>query len=59
MVLGWLDGDVGASRQLFWTMLVARWRCLDDIGAMLRHVVVKMGTRSAKMRHHTGKRVPR
>ena len=58
-VLGWLDGVVEASWRLFWAMLAPRWRCLVDVGAMLRHVVGKMGTKSAKMRQHRRKRVPR
>ena len=40
-------------------MLASRWRCLVDVGAMLRHVGSKMATKSAKMRHHRRKRAPR
>ena len=58
-VLGWLDGVVEASWRLFWAMLAPRWRCLVDVGAMLRHVGVKMATKSAKMRQHRRKRAPR
>ena len=58
-VLGWLDGMVEASCRLFWAMLAPRWRCLVDVGAMLRHVGDKMATKSAKMRHHKRKRAPR
>ena len=50
---------VEASWRLFWAMLVPRWRCLVDVGAMLRHVGDKMATKSAKMRHHRRKRAPR
>ena len=57
--LGWLDGFVEASSRLFWAMLAPRWRCLVDVGAMLRHVGGKMATKSAKMRHHRRKRAPR
>ena len=59
LVLGWLDGVVEASWRLFWAMLAPRWRCLVDVGAMLRHVGGKMATKSAKMRHHRRKRAPR
>ena len=48
-VLGWLDGVVEASWRLFWAMLAPRWRCLVDVGAMLRHVGGKMAAKSAKM----------
>ena len=58
-VLGWLDGVVEASWRLFWAMLAPRWRCLPDVGAMLRHVGGKMATKSAKMRQHRRKRAPR
>ena len=58
-VLGWLDGVVEASWRLFWAMLAPRWRCLVDVGAMLRHVGDKMATKSAKMRQHRRKRAPR
>ena len=58
-VLGWLDGVVEASWRLFWAMLAPRWRCLVDVGAMLRHVGGKMATKSAKMRQHRRKRAPR
>ena len=44
VVLGWLDGLVEASWRLFWAMLAPRWRCLVDVGAMLRHVGDKMAT---------------
>ena len=59
VVLGWLDGVVEASWRLFWAMLAPRWRCLVDVGAMLRHVGGKMATKSAKMRQHRRKRAPR
>ena len=49
---GWLDGMVEASWRLFWAMLAPRWRCLVDVGAMLRHVGDKMATKSAKMSQH-------
>ena len=58
-VLGWLDGVVEASWRLFWAMLAPRWRCLVDVGAMLRHVGSKMAIKSAKMRQHRRKRAPR
>ena len=58
-VLGWLDGVVEASWRLFWAMLAPRWRCLVDVGAMLRHVGGKMATKSAKMRLHRRNRAPR
>ena len=58
-VLGWLDGVVEASWRLFWAMLAPRWRCLVDGGALLRHVGGKTMTKSAKMRQHRRKRVPR
>ena len=58
-VLGWLDGMVGASWRLFGAMLAPRWRFLVDVGAMLRHVVGKMATKSAKRRHHRRKIAPR
>ena len=40
-------------------MSAPRWRCLADVGAMLRHVGDKMATKSGKMRHHRRKRAPR
>ena len=38
---------------------VPKWRCLVDAGAMLRHVVGNMATKSAKTRQHRRKRVLR
>ena len=55
----WLDGVGEASWRLFQAMLAPRWRCLVDVGAMLRHVGGKMATKSAKMRQHRRKRAPR
>ena len=59
VVLGWLDGVVWASWRLFWAMLAPRWRCLVDVGAMLRQVGGKLATKSAKMRQHRRKWGPR
>ena len=47
-ILAAVLGDVG-SKMAF----------LVDVGAMLRHVVGKMATKSAKMRQHRRKRAPR